>query len=120
MVWWNPLRSWFERRERLAAIQERMAAAARAERADERAAFLATVQSMAVVTERAFDANRAQHEAFKSFLDGFKTTTSPTARPYDEEAEMERYAAERAARGASTTADRIMSFEKMLAEMDEM
>lgn len=80
----NPFRAWSEYRIRQAEIAERIAAAERLERRQEREAFLAAVTAMTSLSEKAFEANRAQNETFRTFIDGFKVTEAPTYRGYDE------------------------------------
>lgn len=63
----------------------------RAERRAEREAYLAAIQSMVQMTSEAFNAQAAQSEAFRSFLDGFKITEPPQVRRFDEEADLQRY-----------------------------
>lgn len=127
----NPLRAYFDYRVRCRELSARVHAVERAERRDERTAFLEAVKAMTAVSERAFDANRAQSEAFKGFIDSFKVTEVPTVREFDIDAYDDRYLAHQRARRASTgvtplvddltAADlqaRLGQFQMMLADMD--
>jgi hypothetical protein len=66
------------------------------------------------VLREVFASQRAQNEAFKTFLDGFKVTEPPILREYDEDAELTRLLAARKAAEMPSPDD----FRALLAHLD--
>lgn len=62
-----------------------------AERKANREATQRMFELVSMMISKSFEAQTAQNEAFKSFLDGYKVTEAPVLREYDEEAELQRY-----------------------------
>jgi hypothetical protein len=91
LVGLNPFRRYFEYKIRLLEAQERIEAAARAEKAEERAAFLAAITSISQVSIEAARTSQAQAKALSTFLDSFKVTEAPQLREWDPEANDKRY-----------------------------
>ncbi len=72
---------------------ERVEMAQRAEKAEERAAFLAAINSMTQVAVEAARASQAQAHTLDTFLKSFDVGTPPVAREWDPEAHDQRYLA---------------------------
>lgn len=87
----NPFRAWLDYKLRLAEITERIEAANRAEKAEERQAFITALQATAQVSLEASKASQSQAQALKTFLDSFNVTAAPQRRDWDEEADNRRY-----------------------------
>ena len=73
---------------------------------------------LASTIEKAFEANKSQNEALRTFLDSFNTTEAPTIREFDEEEAESRYYKKLMHDQAPDILDRIGQFDLMLKEMD--
>lgn len=91
LVGLNPFFHYFEYQIRVAEVKERVDAAVRAEKAEERAAFLAAINSMTQVAVESARATQAQARTLSVFLDSFKVTEAPVLREWDPEANDRRY-----------------------------
>lgn len=78
------LRNWLNR-------QQKLQLELQLERERERDAYLAALNGMLKVCVAASDASRAQSEALTQFLKGFEVTDRPKDRPFDEQADYNRY-----------------------------
>lgn len=91
----------------------------RMERSDEREMFRQTMQNMSTMVERAFESNKAQNEAFNTFLDAFKTTDRPKVREYDEDEEVKRYMERRGGTPPELAGlDKLEQFERLIDKLN--
>lgn len=87
----NPLRSYYEYKIRVLETEARVKAIERIERQEEKAAFMAALQSITSVAVESSKASQAQAGALSTFLNSFNSTDQPRVREWDEEAANKRY-----------------------------
>ena len=117
LSWINPFSKYFEYKLRILEIQQRLEHAERAERQEERQAFLTAIQATAMVSVEASKASQNQALALNTFLNSFNVTSQPTLREWDEEADNARYIEKHVPKGVITN-DKLESFENLLQKMD--
>ncbi len=115
----NPFLAYFEKKIRLLEVQERIDASIRAEKAEERAAFLAAIQGMTQVAVEAAKATQMQAKSLNTFLDSFKVDTPLVAREWDEEADNQRYLKKHYPQAMQEMPD-LEQFQLLLDKMDEL
>lgn len=87
----NPFAAWLDyKRDRDAAL-DRQREFERLDRAEERELFRQSISSMTLMVEKAFESSKSQNDAFKAWVDSFKTDSTPQIREWDEDADTERY-----------------------------
>lgn len=126
--WWrwlrylNPLTPLLDFWERQALRVERREELARLDRQEERELQRQSLLTLGAMIEKAFDANRSQNDALRTFLDSFRVTDQPVLREWDDAEAETRYAnrmREAYAEGSGLPAelaglDRIGQFEALL------
>lgn len=91
LVGLNPFQQYLERKIRLIEVQERIDASTRAEKAEERAAFLAAITAMSQVAIETARATQAQSKVLGAYLNSFDVSSAPVTREWDPEANDRRY-----------------------------
>ena len=92
LLWqFNPLRPYFERRDRAEKSRQHLEQIALESRAEERQAFLQALKSLEMVAVEAAKASQTQAGVLKSYLDSFQVAAQPSVRFYDPEQDDERY-----------------------------
>ena len=119
---WNPFTFWIDAKRQLLEAELRVKASEIAERQQDRQLYMTTMQQMVAMATAQSEANRAQSEAFKSFLDGFKITEAPVSRQFDETADQAKWLADHGYQVPEElkNADKLSQFQFLLDELDKV